>query len=156
MSHPSSSLGFSVAFYLSPIINQPLSEASGGEAAAYSATPPSSSPQQTGQRTQTTTFHSFVLSLHPVMPLHPLHLLLLSLPSRCLLSFSAINGISTADYFVYWTCYWRCRAAPTYGCVNPSGEPGFNTISDRLWAETLLSIVGNLVNLSAAVQIIKE
>lgn len=55
---------------------------------------------------------------------------------------------------VYWTCYWRCRAAPTHGYLsgNPSGEPGFNTLSDRLWAETLLSVVGNLANLSGALQ----
>lgn len=65
MSHPSFSVGFSV--YLSPIINQPLSEVSeasesGGLAGGCSC---STSPQQTGQKTQRTTFHTFVLcTLH--------------------------------------------------------------------------------------------
>lgn len=157
LSHLSSSLGFSVAFCLSlsSLISHCLR--CSREEAAYSATPPflpspSTSGKKPRQPLSTPLFSASFISTHPLMSLHPLFSLSTSSPVGAYLLFGGINSIFTADYFVWLcvTCYWRERSAPMhdYLSVTRSSEPGFITISDRLWVENQnqLSTADNLVN----------
>lgn len=143
MSHLSSSPGSSVAFCLSFIINQPLSEASGGGSWLQCDTPPFSPPtteKQPKRSLSTPLFSPPFMSTHPLMSLHPLFSPSKSSPVGAYLLFGRINDIFYGGLLCLAACDLFLEAKSSTNArlsATPSGEPGFISISDRLWGEKL-------------------